>query len=316
MKSVKHPTRKMYIVAGLQPSEDATGGAWFHDGKLDHELIDAASFWAEKIVAEKSWVAVRQPGQNNEYESTTNNDIKGKSKSKSAAIDDDGPRSLSPELTHRDLKSKQKRPRTEYVPHPPGYTGYPTATDIANEINSKEIIKGLRLPTTAIAQLMEVLVYDEKLYKLQRERRSNEVETDTDRGNVTMFRSYKSPLQLEQEFRRKERTGSTLSHERRAARRSIELEDVGRGGASEVPCLKCPAFDLCGDGGPVNVVTCPYFDEWYLRVARADRDDGTPWPGSDDFVKVGERKKQRRVEALAHAEQVVIKAEPEAMDVS
>ncbi len=33
MKSVEHPTRKMYIKSSLRPSDRATGGPWYTDGE-------------------------------------------------------------------------------------------------------------------------------------------------------------------------------------------------------------------------------------------------------------------------------------------
>ncbi|CAX41258.1 DNA-directed RNA polymerase III subunit, putative [Candida dubliniensis CD36] len=40
IKSVKHPTRKIYMLYNLQPSIDVTGGPWFTDSELDTEFIE------------------------------------------------------------------------------------------------------------------------------------------------------------------------------------------------------------------------------------------------------------------------------------
>ena len=40
VKSVKHPTRKIYMLYSLQPSIDLTGGPWFTEGELDSDFID------------------------------------------------------------------------------------------------------------------------------------------------------------------------------------------------------------------------------------------------------------------------------------
>ncbi|GAA5857889.1 hypothetical protein JCM8547_006018 [Rhodosporidiobolus lusitaniae] len=40
VKSVKHPTRKIYMAAGVTPSVELTGGPWFTDNELDTELVD------------------------------------------------------------------------------------------------------------------------------------------------------------------------------------------------------------------------------------------------------------------------------------
>ncbi|ODQ68388.1 RNA polymerase Rpc34, partial [Nadsonia fulvescens var. elongata DSM 6958] len=41
VKSVKHPTRKIYMLFELQPSTDLTGGPWFTDSEIDTEFIDS-----------------------------------------------------------------------------------------------------------------------------------------------------------------------------------------------------------------------------------------------------------------------------------
>ena len=315
MTSVKHPNRKMFIVAGLQPSEDATGGAWFDEGKLDQQLIDGVSFWAEKYISDRSWVAVK-PSDHNEPAGLARTTAKGKGRSKSMHVDDDQPRSSSPELNYKepkDTRGKPKQHSTFYVPHPPGHEGYPTAAQVTNDVNAANIASGIRLPVTAVAQLLEVMVYDEKLYKMKRPARSDEPGRDPDSEHITMYRCFKTPGELGEKVKLFEKLDSHSASTRKHARRQIELEDVGRGGASEVPCLRCPAFDLCGDGGPVNVVTCPYFDEWYLRTARADRDEGRPWADGEEFLKLGERKRQQRLEALTRAAHS-IKADGNAMD--
>lgn len=34
------PTRKIYMLAGIQPSVELTGGPWFTDNELDTELVE------------------------------------------------------------------------------------------------------------------------------------------------------------------------------------------------------------------------------------------------------------------------------------
>lgn len=38
--------------------------------------------------------------------------------------------------------------------------------------------------------------------------------------------------------------------------------DTPDNGLVEAPCGRCPVFDLCEEGGPVNARTCTYFQEW------------------------------------------------------
>ena len=53
--SAKNSSRKMYILANLQPSEDVTGGPFFTDGKLDEEFVHQLGVWIEKYIISKSW---------------------------------------------------------------------------------------------------------------------------------------------------------------------------------------------------------------------------------------------------------------------
>ncbi|GAA5918390.1 hypothetical protein JCM6882_002792, partial [Rhodosporidiobolus microsporus] len=54
VKSVKTPTRKIYMLAGIQPSVELTGGPWFTDNELDIELVDQLKKIAAKYLSTKS----------------------------------------------------------------------------------------------------------------------------------------------------------------------------------------------------------------------------------------------------------------------
>lgn len=54
VKSVKHPTRKIYMLYNLQPSLEITGGPWFTDGELDTEFIDSLLTIIWRFIAEQS----------------------------------------------------------------------------------------------------------------------------------------------------------------------------------------------------------------------------------------------------------------------
>ncbi|GAA5929226.1 uncharacterized protein JCM15063_004086 [Sporobolomyces koalae] len=54
VKSVKFPTRKIYMLAGLQPSVELTGGPWFTDNELDTELVDTLKKVVQKHLQDHS----------------------------------------------------------------------------------------------------------------------------------------------------------------------------------------------------------------------------------------------------------------------
>lgn len=55
IKSVKHPTRKIYMLYNLQPSIDVTGGPWFTDSELDTEFIDSLLSVIWRFICQKTF---------------------------------------------------------------------------------------------------------------------------------------------------------------------------------------------------------------------------------------------------------------------
>lgn len=55
VKSVKHPTRKIYMLYHLTPSIDVTGGPWFTDSELDTDFIDSLLIVIWKFIAQKTF---------------------------------------------------------------------------------------------------------------------------------------------------------------------------------------------------------------------------------------------------------------------
>ena len=51
--------------------------------------------------------------------------------------------------------------------------------------------------------------------------------------------------------------------------RAIRQERVVLGW-SQAPCGRCPQFDFCKEGGPVNPQQCVYYDEWLARDFAAE----------------------------------------------
>lgn len=54
VKSVKNSTRKVYMLAALEPSTDITGGPWFSENELDVEFIEELCKVCLRYVASKS----------------------------------------------------------------------------------------------------------------------------------------------------------------------------------------------------------------------------------------------------------------------
>ncbi|EDN07962.1 DNA-directed RNA polymerase III [Histoplasma capsulatum] len=134
VRNVKYPQRKMYMLSGLQPSEDVTGGAWFTDGVLDSDFIRGLGGWIEHWVSSRSWY-------------------------------DRG-------AAERKAKRQKIRPdnntkgEPQYLPYLPSYNGYPTVSDITNAINNSGLTP-VTMGESSIAQLLEMLCFDGKLISLR-----------------------------------------------------------------------------------------------------------------------------------------------------
>lgn len=129
---MKYPSRKVYMLSELQPSEDITGGAWFTDGVLDADFIRGLSGWIEHWVSARSWHDTNSGGQQNNKK--------------------------------RKLNSEDSEPH--YIPYVPTYKGYPTAADITKAINNSGLTP-VTMNEGSIAQLLEMLCFDGKLISLR-----------------------------------------------------------------------------------------------------------------------------------------------------
>ncbi|KAI9802258.1 MAG: hypothetical protein M1825_002979 [Sarcosagium campestre] len=108
------------------------------------------------------------------------------------------------------------------LPYPPGYTGYPSLHEITALV-SKSKITDVPLAEEHVRQLCDILYYDRRL------------------DRVLDGSAYK------------------------AIRRADDVQGTGAGtatGLAEVPCGRCPVFNLCGDGGPVSASSCEYLQDW------------------------------------------------------
>ncbi|WEW58992.1 34-kDa subunit of RNA polymerase III (C) [Emydomyces testavorans] len=134
VRNVKYPQRKIYMLAGLQPSEEVTGGAWFTDGVLDADFIHSLGVWIERWVSARSW-----------YDS----------------------QKADRQRKKRKLENEISRPsESQYLPYLPTYTGYPTAADITRAINASGLTP-VTLGEASIAQLLEMLCHDGRLVSLR-----------------------------------------------------------------------------------------------------------------------------------------------------
>jgi DNA-directed RNA polymerase III subunit RPC6 len=227
VKSVKGPAQRTYMLAHLRPSEDVTGNSFFDAGDLDEsfrdELLNLIIFW----VKAQSW------GEN-----------KAKRRHKMETDPETGKKRRrgeeNGEVTKHSQPSQRSRqydPDTDFtqLAFRAGTHDYPTAEDIHRFLTSSDAIKPTKaasLTVTEIQGCIDVLVWDSKLEKIANP-------TGTWGYRTVRGITFKPP-------------GASFE----------DFEDFQGTGLTQAPCGRCPVFDLCHEGGPVNPQECIYFDQW------------------------------------------------------
>ncbi|KAK9447588.1 RNA polymerase Rpc34 [Limtongia smithiae] len=141
IKSVKYPTRKIYMLASLQPSIDVTGDPWFTDSELDTEFVSTLLAIIRDFIA-----------------------------SESLPNEDDKP--LAPVISTRKKSRKSSKssappPQIVYdqLSFPATFTRYPTLAHIHDFVQTSGVTT-VELSQANIKALVDVLVYDGKIESL------------------------------------------------------------------------------------------------------------------------------------------------------
>ncbi|KAL5314787.1 hypothetical protein ACEPPN_017434 [Leptodophora sp. 'Broadleaf-Isolate-01'] len=224
MKSVEHPTRKMYILSSLRPSERATGGPWFTDGELDEEFINTVIKVLFDYIMKRTFYnskhnvnPVRQAKK--VHKKMTTEEIKALRDQGLGARSSGG---IGEEEEPESELAAKKRKFDNMLPMPAGYQGYPTLNELTLFVENANIFSQT-LAANDIQQLLDIMCYDDRIDRVI---------------NGSEGVSY------------------------RALRKSLRDEDDNNSLLSEVPCGRCPVFDLCEEGGPVGPSNCEYFNDW------------------------------------------------------
>ncbi|KAF2216716.1 hypothetical protein CERZMDRAFT_32225 [Cercospora zeae-maydis SCOH1-5] len=129
-------------------------------------------------------------------------------------------------------------PETDFtqLAHRAGVHHYPTAEDVHQFIISSDAIKATKSASLTVQEVqacLDVLIWDDKLEKLW----------NSDTGSW----GYRT------------KRGVTF----RQPGQAFDIEEQAEGtGLTQAPCGRCPVFDVCNQGGPINPQTCVYFDRW------------------------------------------------------
>lgn len=236
--NVKFPSRKMYMLAGLAPSEDVTGGAWFTDGVLDANFISTVAGYIEYTVSRKSW-----------YEAPGSSGSGGASSS-------DAPRNKRLKTgSGGSVAVKQEfGDKKPYLPFPAGYQGYPTVAMITAAVNESGITP-VRLGEESIVQLLEMLCYDNKLIAL---------------SNGEVYKSVKNPAAVKTAQARKPAAGpgsgggGGSGAGADGADNDDDEDNPNR--LAHAPCGQFPVFKLSAPPSAVNPEEADYFDSWLEKA--------------------------------------------------
>ncbi|KAL8688961.1 MAG: hypothetical protein Q9218_005253 [Villophora microphyllina] len=223
IKTVKFPNRKTYMLAGLQPSEAATGGPFYTDGVLDDEFVHQMAKWTERYIVGRSWSHRHEPHskRSSKQQHLSRQQVEAKRNTTLEALSGNHPGGSSETL----------------LPFPPGYTGYPTVGEITRAINESKI-SPVTMKEMEMKQLLDILIWDGRIEKNQ------------------FSESYKAVKKAALATMKPSRTEDGENAENEG-----DLIE-GESALTEAPCGKCPVMGFCEEGGPVNARTCEYFAEW------------------------------------------------------
>ena len=227
VSNYRHPNRRTYMLWGLQPLEDVTGGPFFADGELDEEFVRVLCYEIERWVTARSWwfpktVEEQRRGKKRKRKSELPTTKVGAEALRDSTL-------MSAATMNADSSNSQKLAR----PYPSGYSRYPSLSEVTNALNDTRIAN-TKLNLADIQLLVDILVWDGILEKLQRR--------DSEGRPKFVYRSVRSSVGEE-----------NMSSESGAAHK-IPL--------TQAPCGRCPVFEVCEEGGLVNPRTCPYLHDW------------------------------------------------------
>ena len=163
MKSVEHPTRKMYIKSSISPSERATGGPWYTDGELDEAFVETCMEALFAHIQKKTF-----------YMSSSHHSPKRPKKvvkkmtpeeAKAARKEALGARAVESEPVVEDERAIRRRRYESLLPMPAGYQGYPTLNELTLFIENGAFFSQT-LTASDIQQLLDIMMFDDKIERV------------------------------------------------------------------------------------------------------------------------------------------------------
>ncbi|UZJ52204.1 hypothetical protein CBS101457_001524 [Exobasidium rhododendri] len=313
VKSVKFPTRKIYMLYGLTPSIELTGGPWHTDHDFDAEYVTNMSIFIHRYIISKSW----PKGQEGLFLASHTPSLPTASSIQSY-IEETGT-SITP-LTVENVQDLLDvliyDDKIEKVPCFP--IGKVSTRKQDREYVPKRKKKGRRSRSESDSGSGS-----EEESKSDSGTESDESSSESDSGEEKRSRKRKrskhqsrsasrdSKRHRSRSSSKHRKTKSGSLHKNSISAKSILLSDESededvdeeeeeeenfanasirattqvfvyrairpffvQSGYTEIPCCHCPVFSFCEPGGPVNAESCVYMKDWIYRCKASDVDGG------------------------------------------
>ncbi|TBU56961.1 RNA polymerase Rpc34 [Dichomitus squalens] len=263
VNDVRHTTRKIYMLAHLEPSVELTGGPWYTDKELDAEFIKLLSDVCLKIVRDHSFPKATQG------EDTPRAVIQELIKKIRVTETELTVHHVEMILEVLILDGKTEKIPAFHVPEP--------ALDEDQE--SREEVQRSRKASNRKRR------YQDRNMEPDRRRRRRSAATDSEDDTSTSGED--RPLRkrrrrhhkgdFDDSFRRKRKGIGKERNARSSSDTEDETDPVGDGpgfvyravyeepvtlGLNQAPCTVCPVSDFCHEEGPVNPQGCVYYGTW------------------------------------------------------
>ncbi|TFK53165.1 hypothetical protein OE88DRAFT_1657064 [Heliocybe sulcata] len=346
-KSVKYPTRKIYMLAHLEPSVELTGGPWYTDNELDTEFIKLLCTACLRFIRDRTFPKTKVQGTSQPlypishapaYPSAAQiqqflskskitetqlsvdhvdmlltvlvldgeieklpafagalwesraTDIKEDSDSES----EEGARAKKRKRKAKDDSERRRRKRRK------GDTDSEDDSESEDDRTSKKTKRKKsksQESSEESASESEERKKRKKRRKVQEENDREDSESESQSENQEERSPSKSRHRKKDKKKRRHRSSSSSESENESgSRRSRSkskfkskrssspdmhvVDDALEGsayvyravrqervslGLSQAPCGRCPQFDFCKSGGPVNPQECVYYTEWLTK---------------------------------------------------
>lgn len=307
VKSVKFPTRKIYMLSSLTPSVELSGGPWYTDNELDTVFIDQLCTVLYQFIASKTWPGKRDessdPSERPIYPASHINSLPTASTClqflKKAGITDTD---LQVENVQSLLDVLVYDGKVEKIPHfrrggnddieewtsKGKRDGYSDESSEGSVVGSSDDDSSEEEGSSSGSESSE----DDRRKRKRKSSKSDRRSSSKSKSGKSSRHSSRDREDKRKKDKRKRKSDSSSKSIslRSDSEDSEEDEDddvvmtaessagsvfVYRAvrqirletGWIEVPCAHCPVFDFCSAGGPVNAEGCLYMREWIKSSA-------------------------------------------------